>query len=172
MNGSTSNPPSKYRADLLFWSTAIWGLRCLCRARAGSRGWACAELRAIVWRNEGAKVKEEAGNDAGDICLLLEPSPAHCGGAWQFWVTLSASTYLCPAPIWLAVAEDGGRRENRAAYWDNNVVYICDSCKPSATALKPFRATCELSLARPSHEWVNLPAQCAAFRAFKTLHLQ
>lgn len=50
-------------------------------SRAGSSGWGCAELQAIVRRNEDAKVKEEAGNDAGDICLLLEPSPAHCGGA-------------------------------------------------------------------------------------------
>lgn len=30
--------------------------------------------------------------------------------------SLFASSYLHPAPICLVVAEDGGRRENRAAY--------------------------------------------------------
>lgn len=44
---------------------------------AGSSGW-CAELEDISRRNEGAKVKEEAGDDTGDICLLREPGPAHC----------------------------------------------------------------------------------------------
>lgn len=44
---------------------------------AGSSGW-CAELEAISRRNEGAKVKEEAGDDTGDICSLWEPGPAHC----------------------------------------------------------------------------------------------
>lgn len=136
-------------------------------SRAGSSGWGCAELQAITGRNEGAKVKEEAGNDAGDICLLLEPSPAHCGGAWQFWVTLSVCSYLHPAPICLVVAEDGGRRENRAAYWDNNVVYIGDSCKPSAIVLKPCRAMCELSLACSSHEWANPPGLMYGISCFQ-----
>lgn len=57
------------------------GITLVMWSRAGSSGWGCAELQAIIGRNEGAKVKEEVGNDAGDICLLLEPSPAHCGGA-------------------------------------------------------------------------------------------
>lgn len=34
------------------------------------------------------------------------------------------------------------------------MVYIGDSCKPSATVLKPGRAMCELSLACSDHEWV------------------
>lgn len=64
-------------------------------------------------------------------------------------------------------------KENRAAYWDNNVVYIGDSCKPSATALKPCRAMCVFSPACSNHEWANLPAKAKhmAFHAFKTLHL-
>lgn len=77
MNGNTPNPPSKYRADLLFWSLVIWGLNWLCGAELDQVAWAVLTLEEI----EGAKVKEEVGNDAGDICLLLEPSPAHCGGA-------------------------------------------------------------------------------------------
>lgn len=69
----------------------------------------------------------------------------------------SLTSYLHPAPICLVVAEDGGRRENRAAYWDNNVVYIGDSCKPSATVLKPRRAMCEL-FASLFKSWVGVSA--------------
>lgn len=65
----------------------------------------------------------------------------------------SLTSYLHPAPICSVVAEDGGRRKNRAAYWDNNVVYIGDSRKLSATVLKPCRVMCELSLACLNHEW-------------------
>ena len=57
------------------------GITLVMWSRAGSNSWVCAEQQAIIGRNEGAKVKEEVGNDVGDICLLLEPSPAHCGGA-------------------------------------------------------------------------------------------
>lgn len=59
----------------------IWGLHWLCGAELDQVTGAVLNCRAITGRNEGAKVKEEVGNDAGDICLLLEPSPAHCGRA-------------------------------------------------------------------------------------------
>lgn len=44
------------------------GITLVMWSRARSSGWGCAELQAIIGRNEGAKVKEEVGNDAGDIC--------------------------------------------------------------------------------------------------------
>lgn len=144
MNESTSNPPSKYRADLLFWSLAIWGLHWLCGAALDQVAGAVLNCKLSLEEMKVPKEKKRwwrGGDDAGDICLLFEPNPAHCGAAWQFWVTLSVATYHHPAPIRLVVAEDGGQRENRAAYWDNNVVYIGDSCKPSATVLKPYGAS-------------------------------
>lgn len=54
------------------------GITLVMWSRAGSSGWCCAELQAITKRNEGAKVKEEVGDDTGDICSLREPGPAHC----------------------------------------------------------------------------------------------
>lgn len=85
----------------------------------------------------------------------------------------SLTSYLPAASICSAVAEDGGRRQNRAAYCDNNMVYIGDSCKPSATVLKPCRAMYELSLACSDHEWVYppAPASCMAFHASKSEYL-
>lgn len=82
-------------------------------SRAGSNGWGSAEQRAIIGRNEGARVKEEVGNDAGDARRLLEPSPAHVEGPDS---SGSLTSYLPAASICSAVAEDGGRRQNRAAY--------------------------------------------------------
>lgn len=175
MNGNTSNPPSKYRADLLFWSPAIWGLLWLCGAEldqmagAGAlrRRWQqqqqpqSSSSRAMIGRNWGARVKEEVGNDAGDTCELLEPGPAHCGaGLTVLGHSLVISTLLLSVPCRGRGWREREREKNRAAYWDNNVVYTGDSCKPSATALKPRGATRELSAtARLNGEWAYPPAQ-------------
>lgn len=123
----------------------------------------CSSSRAMIGRNWGARVKEEVGNDAGDTCKLLEPSPAHCGaGLTVLGHSLVISTLLLIAPCrgrgWRG--RESEREKNRAAYWDNNVVYTGDSCKPSATALKPRGATHKLSAAACLNgEWAYPPAQ-------------
>lgn len=80
MNGSTSNPPSKYRADLLFWSLAIRGLHWLCGAELDQTTGALLNSELSLEETKVPELKKRWGNDVGDVRRLLEPSPAHHGG--------------------------------------------------------------------------------------------
>lgn len=155
MNGSTSNPPSKYRADLLFWSLVIWGLHWLCGAELDQTAGALLNSKLSLEETKVPELKKRWGMMLGMYAGFWSPALPTMEGPDS---SGSLTSYLPAASICSAVAEDGGRRQNRAAYWDNNVVYIGDSCKPSATVLKPCRAMCELSLACSDREWVSLPA--------------
>lgn len=135
MNGSTSNPPCKYRADVLFWSTPIWGLHWLCGGELDQVAGMALGSDWNNWRCQSQK-KEEVGNDtAGHMLAFFGTLP--CPPCRD----LTVLGHSCRHYGRLAAAEDGGRRENRAAYWDNNSGYAGDSCNLSGTALKPSKAT-------------------------------
>lgn len=89
------------------------GITLVMWSRAGSNGWGSAEQRAIIGRNEGARVKEEVGNDAGDVAGFWSPALPTVEGPDS---SGSLTSYLPAASICSAVAEDGGPRQNRAAY--------------------------------------------------------
>lgn len=84
------------------------GITLVIWSRAGSNGRGCAEQQAIIGRNKGARVKEEVGNDAGDICLRREPSPAHSGrGLTVLGHSLVISTLLLSARLWQGMEDEG-----------------------------------------------------------------
>lgn len=81
-------------------------------SRAGSSGWGCAELQAITGRNEGAKVKEEVGNDAGGTyaCFWSPALPTVEGPDSSG--SLSPSAVISTQPLsawWWRRMEDGGK---------------------------------------------------------------
>lgn len=81
MNWNATNPPNKYRADLLFWSLVIWGLDRLCGAGLDQVAGAELNQKLSLEEMKVPKEKEEVEDDAEDICSLREPSPSHCGRA-------------------------------------------------------------------------------------------
>lgn len=108
MNGSTSNPPSKYRADLLFWSLVIWGLHWLFGAELDQMAGAVLNSRLSLEEIKVPELKKRWGMMQGTYACVGRTSPAHRGrGLTVLGHSRVISTLLLSARLWQGMEDEG-----------------------------------------------------------------
>lgn len=108
MNGSTSNPPSKYRADLLFWSPAIWGLHWLCGAELDQTAGARLNSELSSEETKVPELKKRWGMMPGTRAGFWSPALP----MWRGLTVLGHSLVISPQPLSARLRrrmEDGGK---------------------------------------------------------------
>lgn len=108
MNGSTSNPPSKYRADLLFWSLAIWGLHRLCGAELDQTAGALLNSKLSLEETKVPELKKRWGMMLGMYAGFWSPALPTVEGPDSSGSLTSYLLQPLSARLWWRM-EDGGK---------------------------------------------------------------